>query len=117
MFHGPFTHVWEVHHQQLGVLDRAAPGAQRALLLRAALVTVDERRVAELGAAASGPGHGAVDAIEVDPRFHTRLPGLSAAGDVSSQMPSVANAVAAGSGAAAMIVGDLMSEAHGLTAS
>jgi thioredoxin reductase len=46
--------------------------------------------------------------------FHTSAPGLSAAGDLSSQMPSVANAVAAGSTAAAMIVHDLMAEAHGL---
>jgi thioredoxin reductase len=162
------------------VLDRGAEGARRALLLRfwsddvtlladgpaeldaedverlrAAGVTVDERRVAELrgpdsaltavafadggelpcggllvpvtlhqrsalaeqlGAAASGPGPVAVDAIEVDPMFHTSVPGLSAAGDVSSQVPSVANAVAAGSSAAAMIVHGLMSEAHGLTA-
>jgi thioredoxin reductase len=47
--------------------------------------------------------------------LHTSVPGLSAAGDVSAEMPSVANAVAAGSSAAAMIVGGLMSEAHGLT--
>jgi thioredoxin reductase len=47
--------------------------------------------------------------------FHTSVPGLFAAGDVSSQVPSVANAVAAGSSAAAMIVHDLMAEAHGLT--
>lgn len=164
----------------LGVLDRGAPGVQRALLLRvwsddvtlladgpaeldaedverlrAAGVTVDERRLAELrgpdsaltavafadggerpcggllvpvtllqrsafaeqlGAAASGPGSVAVDAIEVDPMFHTSVPGLSAAGDVSSQVPSVANAVAAGSSATAMIVHGLISEAHGLTA-
>ena len=46
--------------------------------------------------------------------FHTSAPGVSAAGDVSSQMPSVANAVAAGSGAAAMVVHDFVSEAHGL---
>jgi thioredoxin reductase len=71
----------------------------------------------QLGAAASCPGPVAVDAIEVDPMFHTRVPGLSAAGDVSSQqLPSVANAVAAGSSAAAIIVHGLMSEAHGLTA-
>ena len=68
----------------------------------------------QLGAAASGPGPVAVDAVEVDPMFNTTVPGLSAAGDVSSQMPSVANAVAAGSGAAAMIVHGLMTEAHGL---
>jgi thioredoxin reductase len=45
--------------------------------------------------------------------FHTSVAGLSAAGDVSSHVPSVANAVAAGSSAAAMIVDDLISEAHG----
>ncbi len=52
------------------------------------------------------------DAVEVDERFHSSVAGLSAAGDVSGQMQSVANAVAAGSNAAAMIVHDLMAEAH-----
>ena len=179
VFHCPFCHGWEVRDQPLGVLDRGAAGAQRALLLRlwsddvtlladgpaeldaddaerlrAAGVTVDERPVAELrgpdstlaavafadggarpcrgllvpvtlhqrsalaeqlGAAVADPGHVAVDAVEVDPTFHTSVPGLFAAGDVSPQMPSVANAVAAGSSAAAMIVHGLMAEAHGLT--
>jgi thioredoxin reductase len=69
----------------------------------------------ELGAAATDPGPVAVDAVEVDPMFHTSVPGVFAAGDLSSQMPSVANAVAAGSSAAAMVVHDLMAEAHGLT--
>ncbi len=55
------------------------------------------------------------EAVEVDPMFHTSLPGLSAAGDVSAQMPSVAGAIAAGHSAAAMIVHGLMAEAHGLT--
>jgi thioredoxin reductase len=69
----------------------------------------------QLGAATTGPGPIVVDALEVDPMFHTSVPGLSAAGDVSTHpMPSVANAVAAGSNAAAMIVHDLMAEAHGL---
>jgi thioredoxin reductase len=172
VFHCPFCHGWEVRDQPLGVLDRGAAGAQRALLLRlwsddvtlladgpaeldvedaerlrAAEVTVDERRIAELrgpdstltavtfadggerpcrgllvpvtlhqrsalaeqlGAAAAGPGRVAVDAVEVDQAFHTSVPGLFAAGDVSAQMPSVANAVAAGSTAAAMIVQDLI---------
>ena len=178
VFHCPFCHGWEVRDQPLGVLDRGARGAQRALLLRGwtedvtlltdgeaeldaddverlrgAGVTIDERRVAEvrgpgstlaavafadgeerplggllvavtmhqrsglasqLGAAACGPGPVAFDAVEVDPMFHTSVPGLSAAGDVSSQMPSVASAVAAGSAAAAMIVHGLMAEAYGL---
>ena len=69
----------------------------------------------QLGAAAAEPGPVAVDAIEVDPTFHTSVPGLFAAGDASAQMPSVANAVAAGSTAAAMVVHALMAEAHGLT--
>jgi len=69
----------------------------------------------QLGAATSSPGPLAVNAVEVDSMFHTSVPGLSAAGDVSSPVPSVANAVAAGSSAAAMIVVGLMTEAHGLT--
>jgi pyruvate/2-oxoglutarate dehydrogenase complex dihydrolipoamide dehydrogenase (E3) component len=68
----------------------------------------------QLGAAATGAGPLAADAVEVDPMLHTSVPDLSAAGDLSSQVPSVANAVATGSSAAAMIVGGLMSEAHGL---
>jgi thioredoxin reductase len=47
------------------------------------------------------------DAIEVDELAKTSVPGLYAAGDVTVQMPSVANAIAAGSKAAAMIVHDL----------
>ncbi len=39
---------------------------------------------------------------------------LPAAGDLTVQAPSVANAVTAGNTAAAMIVGGLMAEAHGL---
>jgi thioredoxin reductase len=66
----------------------------------------------QLGVAAADPGPIAVDAVEVDPTFHTSVPGLFAAGDASSQVPSVANAVAAGSSAAAMIVHDLVAEAH-----
>jgi thioredoxin reductase len=68
----------------------------------------------KLGASAADPGPVVVDAVEVDPTFHTSVPGLFAAGDVSAQMPSVANAVAAGSTAAAMIVHDSMAEARGL---
>ncbi len=45
------------------------------------------------------------------------MAGLSAAGDVSAQMPSVANAVAAGSSAAAAIVHGLLAEAPSLAPS
>jgi thioredoxin reductase len=70
----------------------------------------------QLGAVAAEPGPVAVDAVEVDPAFHTSVPGVSAAGDVSAQMQSVANAVAAGSTAAAMIVHGLTTEAYELAA-
>ncbi|MDQ6782556.1 MAG: hypothetical protein M3063_03740 [Actinomycetota bacterium] len=44
----------------------------------------------------------------------TSVPGLHAAGDTTA-MPSVANAIASGSVAAAMIVHDLVAEARGLS--
>ena len=177
VFHCPFCHGWEVRDRALGVLDRGAAGVHRALLLRswsdevtlfadgsaeldaedaerlrAAGVTVEERRVEglagpdatltavafadggerpcdgllvpvtlhqrsdlaeQLGVAFSAPGPLTAEAIEVDAKSQTSVPGLSAAGDVSSKLPSVASAVAAGSYAAAMIVGGLMAEAHG----
>lgn len=67
-----------------------------------------------LGAEPAEPGPVAADALEVDPMFRTGVPGLFAAGDLSSQMPSVAGAVAAGSKAAAGVVQSLISEAHSL---
>ena len=183
VFHCPFCHGWEARERPLGVLDRGASGAHRALLLRAwsddvtllaggpagleedeaerlaaAGVVVDERAVAglrgagggldavvfadgserrcggllvpvtlhqrsrlaeELGAAVSS-GPLAADAIDVDARFSTTVPGLFAAGDASALMPSVTAAVATGNAAAAMLVGGLMAgepgPAHALTA-
>jgi thioredoxin reductase len=50
------------------------------------------------------------DAVQVDERFHSSVAGVSAAGDTSGQMQSVANAIAAGSNAAAMIVHGLMDD-------
>jgi len=171
VFHCPFCHGWEVRERPLGVLDRGAEGARRALLLTAwsddltlfgggeplgvlfaerlaaAGVAVDERQVAglrgpgakleavvfadggerrceglqvpvtlhrrselaaELGAAAADPNPLSAEAVAVDSMGATGVPGLSAAGDLSLGMPSVANAVAAGSKAAAVMV-------HGLT--
>jgi thioredoxin reductase len=62
----------------------------------------------QLGAALAAPGMLAADAVEVDPLFHTTVPGLYAAGDVTAEMPSVANVVAAGSKAAASVVRDIV---------
>jgi thioredoxin reductase len=67
--------------------------------------------------ATSDPGPVALDAVAVGAMFQTNVPGVSAAGDLCSHMPSVANAVAAGSSAAAMIVHGLVAEAHGLAPS
>ncbi len=78
-------------------------------------VTLHQRSaLAEQLGAAVAPGPLAADALEVDATFHTSVPGPSAAGDVNGQMPSVANVIAAGSSAAAMIVHGLMAEGHGL---
>jgi pyruvate/2-oxoglutarate dehydrogenase complex dihydrolipoamide dehydrogenase (E3) component len=44
--------------------------------------------------------------------FATRAPGVFAAGDVTAAMPSVANAVASGHRAAAMLVGSLIADGH-----
>jgi thioredoxin reductase len=172
VFHCPFCHGWEVRDKSLGVLDRGASGARRALLLRswsedvtlyadgpaeldaadserlrAAGVAVEERRVSglrgpgdelteivfedggergcgallvattlhqrsdlarQLGLAVAEPGPVVVDAIEVDSTLSTSVEGVYAAGDASTQQPSVANAVSAGSIAAASVVQSLI---------
>ena len=59
----------------------------------------------QLGAGAAEPGPLAADAVAVDASFVTSAPGLFAAGDLGAQMPSVPNAVASGTAAAAMLVG------------
>ena len=62
----------------------------------------------QLGATLAEPGPVSHDAVAVDAQFQTGVPGLSAAGDATAQMPSVATAVYTGSAAAAGIVGGLM---------
>ena len=81
-------------------------------------VTLHQRSAlaAQLGAAAVEPGPLAADAVAVDAKFATNVPGLFAAGDVSAVMPSVPIAIASGNNAAAMLVGSLMT-APGLAAS
>ncbi|MDQ3632024.1 MAG: NAD(P)/FAD-dependent oxidoreductase [Actinomycetota bacterium] len=79
-------------------------------------VTLHQRTgLAEQLGALTGPGPLAVDAVQIDATFGTSVPGLFAAGDVSSPMPSVANAVATGNSAAAMLVHGLTAEAPGTT--
>ncbi|MDQ3641312.1 MAG: NAD(P)/FAD-dependent oxidoreductase [Actinomycetota bacterium] len=92
-------------------------GAERRLGGLLVPVTLYQRSplAEQLGATASSPGPVVADAVEVDSMSQTSVPGLSAAGDLSCQMPSVANAVAAGSNAAAMIVRSVVAEVYGLT--
>jgi thioredoxin reductase len=70
----------------------------------------------QLGATLAEEGPVAADAVEVDPKFHTSVPGLSAAGDVSAQMPSIAGAIAAGHTAAVTVVQGLVFEGQGVSA-
>jgi thioredoxin reductase len=86
VFHCPFCHGWE---------HRDEPLHQRSGL------------AGQLGAAIQEPGSLVDDAIAVDARYATSVPGLFAAGDACGVMASVPNAVASGSVAAAMIVGTL----------
>ena len=73
-------------------------------------VTLHQRSdlASRLGATAAPPNPIAADAIDVDAMLGTSVPGVSAAGDLSGAMPSVANAISAGSTAAAGVVGSLM---------
>jgi thioredoxin reductase len=82
-------------------------------------VTLHQRSAlaAQLGAATAEPGPLAADAVAVDDAFATTVPGLFAAGDAGGVMPSVANAVASGNTAAAMLVGSLLTTPAGLAAS
>jgi thioredoxin reductase len=92
-----------------------AGGAERPCEGLLVPVTMHQRSgLAEQLGANTAPGGLAPDAIEVDGAFQTTVPGLYAAGDVAPQMPSVAQAIAAGSVTAAHIVHSLVAEAHSL---
>jgi thioredoxin reductase len=72
-------------------------------------VTLHQRSdLAEQLGASMSAGPLAADAIDIDGRFATSVPGLFAAGDASALMPSVPAAIATGHAAAGMIVGGMM---------
>jgi len=64
----------------------------------------------QLGATTAAAGLAADAVVVADAGLTTPVPGLSAAGDATGAMPSVANAVAAGATAAAFVVHGLMEE-------
>jgi len=82
-------------------------------------VTLHQRSTlaAQLGAATTEPGPLFADALAVDAKHATSVPGLFAAGDAGGVMPSVANAVASGNTAAAMVVMSLMTAPRDLAPS
>jgi thioredoxin reductase len=85
---------------------RFADGEKRAcdaLLVPAAMHQRSDL-AAQLGAEPGDPSPIAADPIKADDRGTTSVPGLFVAGDVTGRMPSVANAVASGSNAAAAVV-------------
>jgi len=88
---------------------RFADGSERPLggLLVAATLHQRSALAAHLGATLAAPTPLSGEIVAVDFACRTSVPGLSAAGDLSAQMPSVAGAIAAGSVAAAAIVGGL----------
>jgi len=90
-------------------------GDRRACAGLVVPVTLHQRSpLAEQLGATTIAGPLAADAIEVDASGATGVPGLSAAGDTSITMPSVANAIAAGSTAAAMLVHGAVAERYGV---
>jgi thioredoxin reductase len=62
---------------------------------------------AALGLAFAPPGPMTGEAVEIDGRHRTSVPGIFAAGDITPGPPSVSRAVAHGTLSAATIVGEL----------
>lgn len=90
-----------------------ADGSERPLGGLLVPVTLHQRSdlATQLGATTAPANPMSDDAVEVDAMSATSVPGLSAARDITVQMPSVASAIAAGHRAAAMIVHSLLFEA------
>jgi thioredoxin reductase len=87
-----------------------ADGSERACggLLVAVELHQRSRLAEQLGVRLDAPGPVAADAIAIDARCATNVPGVFGAGDAAAQMPSVASAIAAGHLAAAMTVSSLL---------
>jgi thioredoxin reductase len=89
-----------------------ADGGTRPLggLLVATTLRQRSDLAARLGARHSPAGPVAEEAVAVDDRCATSVPGLFAAGDAATQRPFVAGAIESGSTAGAMVVGHLFVE-------
>jgi thioredoxin reductase len=91
-----------------------ADGAERGCggLLVASVLHQRDDLAAQLGLAVAPPTPIAADALAAGPTGETSVPGVFVAGDIVAGMPSVANAVAAGSNAAAAVVRSLLTAGH-----
>lgn len=86
---------------------------RRALLVAASPHRRDDL-AEQLGLTAHDSGPVVVDPVNVDKLGRTTVAGVFAAGDLCTQTPAVANAIATGSVAATAIVQSLMADDHGL---
>jgi thioredoxin reductase len=95
---------------------RFADGTTRGCDAMLVPVTLHQRSglAQRLGASPAAPGQLVADAVAVDGSFATSAPGVFAAGDLTTQMPSVASAVAAGNAAAAMLVREMVLDSGGV---
>ena len=91
-----------------------ADGSERVCGGLLVAVTMHQRSslATQLGAATAPPNPLAEDSLVIDAMYETTAPGVFAAGDACVQMPSVANAIAAGSNAAAMIVRSIVESTY-----
>ena len=92
------------HELESVVLDDGSERPLGGLLVEATMRQRSDLAM-QLGAELAEPGPMVQDGVAVDGVFRTSVPGLWAAGDASTTMPSVAGAIASGSTAASGIVG------------
>lgn len=79
-------------------------------ILVAAPLHQRSRLASQLGVTFVAPGPVSAEAVEVDELYRTSVAGVFAAGDVCTQMPQVAAAIAAGSAAAVSLVASLIAD-------
>ena len=83
---------------------------ERHGLLVAAQLRQRSKIAAQLGVELVAAGPASPEAVAVDPMYRTSVPGVFAAGDVCTQMPQVASAIATGSAAAASVMASITEE-------
>ena len=91
------------------VFDDGSRCPRRGLLVAAEL-RQRSAIAAQLGVELVAAGPVSPEAVAVDAMYRTSVPGVFAAGDVCTQMPQVASAIATGSAAAASVMASIMEE-------